>query len=490
MKEVFYNCNLLSDVVLNSSLATECNMSTLDSIPGSNFLGIVAAKLYPELKPEETYDIFHSGNVSFGDATISQDNAISYPIPFSLFMDKLNKEMGKDQVYLHHCIDMENPPQVEGRKLQLKQERAGYVFSNGNIIKSLEKNFALKSAQDRKTRTSADSKMFGFESLEKGQNFIFSVLYKDEQNISKIDAALLGTKRLGKSKTAEYGQVEISKINDKLNAISSFQPNDYVLVYAQSNLCFTNEFGQATFQPTIEQLGLSAGTIDWSKSQIRTFAYSPWNFKRNTSNSQRDCIAKGSVFYVTDGKVDNTSNQIGLHTAEGLGRVIYNPKFLEESNELPKAKLQFKNSENKKYNKADKKEPTTLLTKFLVNQKELKDNELLISKAIHELIYSETPEIKKLVKISSSQWGGIRAYATKTQDINKLEKQLFDKDNGYLTHGVADEKYWGKNRGVNIKNFKHIFDENSKYGTVFIAKFAAEMAKENKRQEKKLNNGK
>ncbi len=484
MKEVFYKCTLLSDVVLNSSLATEGNMKTLDYIPGSNFLGIVAGKLYSSLNQDEAYGIFHSGDVSFGDATISQNNAISYPMPFSLFMDKLNKEMG-NPVYLHHSIDMENPPQEAGRKLQLKQERGGFVFSDGKVIKTIDKNFALKSAQDREKRTSAEGKMFGFESLEKEQTFIFSILYKEESSIEKVESGLIGIKRLGKSKTAEYGQVEISRTTEDPKPIQSFQSKGYILVYAQSNLNFTNEFGQATFQPTVEQLGFSAGEIDWSKSQIRTFSYSPWNFKRNTSNTQRNCISKGSVFYVKDGKVDNTTNQVGLHIAEGLGRLIYNPEFLNESNELPKAKFKFKNPELEKSNQAVQKEQTTLLIKFLMNQKKLKDFELEISKGIHELIYSKTPEINKLIKISSSQWGGIRAYATKTQDVNTLFKQLFDKDNGYLTHGVADEKYWGKNRAVNLNNFKHIFENNSKYGTTFIAKFAAEMAKENKRFEKK-----
>ena len=97
MKEEFYKCTLLSDVVVNSSMATEGNMSTLDYIPGSNFLGIVAGKLYAKLKPEESFDIFHSGLVSFGDATISCSELMGYAMPFSLFMDKLNNEIDADK---------------------------------------------------------------------------------------------------------------------------------------------------------------------------------------------------------------------------------------------------------------------------------------------------------------------------------------------------------------------------------------------------------
>ena len=487
MKEEFYKCTLLSDVVVNSSMATEGNMSTLDYIPGSNFLGIVAGKLYAKLKPEESFDIFHSGLVSFGDATISCNELMGYAMPFSLFMDKLNNEIGADKskVYLHHLINANNQPLREADKsrLQLKQQRAGYVFSDGQTLKTIKKNFAIKSAQDRKTRNSKEGAMFGFESLEKGQEFIFSVSFKDDQYSKVVSDSLTGVQRLGKSKNAEFGQVKITKI-PKPSTISSFETAKYVLVYAQSNLCFNNHYGQSTFKPTAAQLGVPAGTINWEKSQVRTHSYSSWNFKRNTTNTQRDCILKGSVFYVEKETFKNETSQVGSHQSEGFGRVIYNPVFLKEGAEKPIAGFDFKQKVNNAL-ATDGKElamnATTTLGKFLRQKQELKKVELTISKSIQEEIYSTRREIQNLKKISSSQWGEIRAYASKAKDMAALYNQLFDKDTGYLTHGVADEKYWGKNRGQNRNNFEQLFMKYKSLGTVFIAKFAAEMAKENKR---------
>ena len=60
MKEIFFKCTLVSDIVLNSKLATEGNMTTLDFIPGSNFLGIVAGKIYNSLQNSH----MHSQNAS------------------------------------------------------------------------------------------------------------------------------------------------------------------------------------------------------------------------------------------------------------------------------------------------------------------------------------------------------------------------------------------------------------------------------------------
>jgi len=103
------------------------------------------------------------------------------------------------------------------------------------------------------------------------------------------------------------------------------------------------------------------------------------------------------------------------------------------------------------------------------------------SLTIHDELYSADSRILNLKKISASQWGGIRAYATKAKSIELLKQSLFDKDTGYLTHGIADEKYWGKNKGANRKAFEDVFSANEKHGTTFIAKFAAEMAKETRK---------
>ncbi|HAQ36975.1 MAG TPA: hypothetical protein DCQ58_00570, partial [Saprospirales bacterium] len=67
-----YKCTLKTDVVLNASLATEGNMETLDYIPGSNFLGIVANQIYQNYM-DQAVEVLHNGHVSFGDGIIYND---------------------------------------------------------------------------------------------------------------------------------------------------------------------------------------------------------------------------------------------------------------------------------------------------------------------------------------------------------------------------------------------------------------------------------
>ncbi|MEA5402818.1 hypothetical protein VB776_07825 [Arcicella sp. DC2W] len=470
MKEQYYTCKLLSDVVLNNKMATEGNMTTLDYIAGSNFLGVVANEIYKN-QEGKAYKILHAGDVSFGDAHISLDGKeVSYAMPFSLFKDKLDKT----KAWVHHLLEKSHFDNFREKGIQLKQERSGYLTPSGHILKSPEKNFALKSAQDREERRSKDGAMFGFESLKAGQVYVFSVRYHNAEYQQIVENFLLGEKRIGKSKTAQFGQVCIEKFKNEQapKRIDSIPNTDYTIVYAESNLCFFNEFGQTTFQPEPKDLGLSGGEICWKKSQIRTYAYSPWNGIRNTPNTQRDCILKGSVFYIKDAVApEEKTNSVGEYQAEGLGRVIYNPKFLKGNQSTGEWEFELFNEPNNPDNKGEStpREPQTNLGKFLNELKGQKENDLAISKAVQLELDSAT---KGLKEISSSQWGGVRAYATKAKNVEELRTNLFE---DFLTHGVSAEKYWDKDR--NRETLRQTFERNIEHGTSFLAKYSAEMAK-------------
>jgi hypothetical protein len=490
MTTYYFTCTLLSDVVLNNKLATEGNMTTLDYIPGSNFLGIAANKLYKAEGDQTAYRLFHSGEVKFGDARVATSKGEpTYAVPFLFFQDKLNSNLDKPPIFLHHLITNENYPKGDDKKtnLQLQQSRTGYISASGILVREVEKRFSLKSAYDRESRTSKTGNMFGFEAIPSGTVFIFSISSEDNSLLEKVAEAIVGEQRLGKSKTAEYGQVNIEKVGD-VAPIPTFQPNHYTLVYAESNLCFYNKAGQPTFQPTAKDLGLEGGEIDWSKSQIRTYSYAPWNGQRKTTSTQRHCIAKGSVIYVKGTTPSTAENFIGHYQAEGLGKVIYNPIFLESNGS--ECESPFKIKLDSKPEMAFKKgEKNTALAKFLEKQKEQKNSELYTSQLVTEYVYQFVPDkFKSLKDVSPSQWGNIRSIASRSKDTDEMKSLLYEGKEAYLKHGIAYEKCWGKNNETRLSNLKKIIGEvEEKSGDhtkvdlkVFVAKFAAEMAKENK----------
>ena len=67
MDKLTFECELLSQVVLISVSATEGYHKSLDYIPGSKFLGIVARKLYntEERNGQQLLDLFHNGTVRY-----------------------------------------------------------------------------------------------------------------------------------------------------------------------------------------------------------------------------------------------------------------------------------------------------------------------------------------------------------------------------------------------------------------------------------------
>jgi hypothetical protein len=487
-----YKVTLLSDIVLNASLATEGNMESLDYISGSNFLGIVAS--HYDSFGDDGYDVFHNGKVIFGNAYVSKEDEQSFPIPIDIMRPKDEKRY-PDTYYLNHSVDHTNDF-IKG--LQLKQQRVGYLDANGKYIKEIPKTFAIKSAHNAKERRSDEGKMFGFESLKKGSEFIFYVRFSDERLISKVEENLVGTKRLGKSKSAEFGSVKIESVTIP-TIMSSFKTDTFILIYAASNLCFIDEdSGQPTLKPSVMQLtGQDIGKVDWSKSSIRTYTYSPYNGYRKTTSVQRDCIAKGSVFYIdklTHDEADSIELFVGEYQSEGLGHVIINPKFLEASGE-GKLGLNINEIKREAYVNLPKvdpkpKEPSSNLGMRLLEIEKNKINDRTnaeeVNKVIKEIKEKDIQANKMshpFSKITSSQWGAIRQMAEKPNDATTL----FSDISNFISKGVAFERHWDKDGGKARTDFLKAINGKD---NVFIVKLTSEIAKHiNSFKSKMVENG-
>lgn len=511
MNERFYSCTLLSDVVINASLSTEGNMASLDYIPGSSLLGIVANGIYSLNDDRLAFEILHSGKVSFGDARIAIDSRPSYALPFQFFTDKVNKDLIKDAVYLAHYIaEQKEVRDAGGNKIQPQQVRNGYFVSDdtsAKFVATIPKKFSLKSAHDRDKRTSKDGQMFGMEAMQAGLRFIFSIRSEEESHLDTIEKLIKGTKRLGKSKSAQYGRVDIQSLEGNFGPKTKSLVAGAVLIYAESHLCFYDEQVMPTYQPTVEQLGLVEGNICWEKSQVRTFDYANWNTKRQTTNPMRYCIARGSVLYVENSTSEQASSSVGTWQSEGLGRVLYNPSFLSADANSARSSFNFikveaeESAENKKTDEVLTSSSSALLN-WLQTKYQQKAEILNLSREVH-LASQEAKKSKIFEKVSSSQWGKIREFATyakskedlAVQLLNDPKKKAAETDGqwkarkGYLMHGVAYDGIWNKNRGRPVKRLMEIFaiemisqtEERCAFrcqkSLDFIAKFAAEMAK-------------
>lgn len=481
MRTLQFKCTLKSDVIINQRSATEGLQDTLDFIPGGNFLGIVARELYGQLSSENALKLFHSGAVRFGDAHPLCDNRRSLRVPASMFYPKFGN--AKRECYIHHAIPSFEDQSEEFRCKQLKQCRSGFCAFQEEVGVEIEikKTFTLKSAYDKNRRRSKDEALFGYDSIDEGTIYCFEVECTDAvpvECIDRIRKSLVGEKRVGRSKSAQYGLVEITTMDSVPYTESSSTTADGLVatVYADGRLIFLDEeTGFPTFQPTVEQLGLTGGRIRWEESQIRTFQYAPWNGKRQVYDSDRCGIEKGSVFVVENATSPVDSQYIGVYNNEGFGKVIYNPDFLEADTKTGKALYRFC-----KANEADQTVIATALDgdvflRYLARQKEKKT----IQMGVYEIVNKFTNDSSRLFVGSSSgeafasQWGAIRSIAM--QHIKKGE--LITEIDKYLSKGIAEDKWADRGRKKALDEFMSSDTFTEENAQLAIINLAAEMAK-------------
>ncbi|MDA8972510.1 hypothetical protein N9H15_01430 [bacterium] len=442
-----FKCTFLSEVVLTSQAATEGFHKSLDFIPGGKFLGIMAKGGYQQKDEKATLNLFHNGNVKFGNAYPLLNNQPSFPMPFVWFRDKLKKE---DEVYLHHRIDKDYREKLRKESIQIKQERNGFIDVQGSSIIKLDQKFSIKSAYDSDNRKSKDKEMYGYFSISKGSEFLFSVeINENTVDPDKIRNGLSGVQKIGRSKSAEYGLVEIEEFQ-LAPQVSNPPKNGTLVLYANSDWCFIDELGYCTVDLRPELFGLSSDSakILWEKCQIKTRVHQSYNGKRNTTNADFEVIQKGSVIVIETEKNEGLLPTVGNFQNEGFGKVIYNPAFLSSSDvTIPIPKKREENSRPQKANIFEVGNKDDLIISMLTRRATLKDADKTIEAAVEEFV-SKTHR-SEFKNISKSQWGAIRAIAKSTPDEEELMDLLFHKDKegnskmdrGFLQRGIA-AKNW------------------------------------------------
>lgn len=476
MAKLQFTCTLLSDVILNQNSGTKTEQTTLDFIPGNSFLGIVASSLYSQLSPEESLTLFHSGKVRFGDAHPVFGGSRSLRIPAVLYYKK-GGELN-DGTFVLYKWNAE--PGV-----QPKQCRSGfYVFADGKASEiKTSKSVAIKSAYDREMRRSKDEAMYSYESLRKGLKFAFEVDFDDDvQGLQKlVRESLVGNKHIGHSKTAQYGLVRIES-NDWTETKSSVSfdsdenGKDLALVYADGRLIFLDETGVPVFSPTAQDLGFKDGAeVDWTKSQIRTFQYAPWNSKRQNPDTDRCGIEKGSVIVV---KLNGTqspavSGYVGDYKTEGFGKVIYNPSFLiTDANGYSSLKFEDATPVQEAIHAVGAASMNNLLIHYMEKRKQ-GGGENRAYEIANDYVTANARNFRNSEERFASQWGHIRELANTSTDLENFKSKL----NNYLDSGVAKEK-WAYIKQALLTFIKKNVDTNAGIWREIMVNLASEMAKQ------------
>ena len=426
MRELRFEITFKSPIILQASSNTQGKMSSLDFIPGSAFLGMVASR-YSDFS--DPFKIFHSGAVKFCDAAPIKDGKEFFKIPLSYFHEKLDGS----KIYNHHLLSREESEKFT----QLKQMRSGYINDEKEKL-SLKYQYSQKSAYDKERRRSMDSQMYGYEAFMAGMKWRFSV--KFDANVSKDDInrakeTLERSTRLGKSKSAEYGAVEIKFIGENTDEIQSFTPPEgYTFVYAKSRLALVDENGNPSYDVKYILPNLDDDKVKYEKTQIRISNFTPYNGARSTKDYERACINKGSVIALKNLSAEQIAalkNGVGAYLSEGFGEVLINPWFLN-GGDAKNNPIEFQKEAETEH--STKEIPIQSdLAKFLKQKQTTKDQALEIAERVADFIKSHKD---KFSKISKSQWGAIRSIC---RDVATNDSVLDDKE-AKISNQTTEEK--------------------------------------------------
>ena len=480
MTRYHFRCELLSDVILSSVSATAGFNRSLDYLPGAKFLGMLAAKCYDEGMFERSMDLFHNGKVRFGNAyPLDKQGNKLLPVPFNWFTPKTAG--GERPIYLHHHAD------TQTANIQLKQLRTGYFHHKPEetIRYSMLQSFSLRSAYDREKRRAKESQLFGYYALPKGSSWYFTVEDEQDKYGAEISHHLPGKKRIGRSRSAEFGLVEISlqKTETAVQASPlSLRQGERVVLYAKSNLCFYDDAGRNTTQPTPAALGIPQARICWEQSQLRSRVYQTWNAKRYSRDADRMILQQGSVWVLeatADITLPDQAYTVGAHQAEGFGQLMVNPDFLPLDKHILTPAFRTETlaagSANESIQVPLSQQDEQVLAYVRRRKQQLQDVDKIEAR-VNEFIHTYKMDFEGL---SASQWGMVRSYAMHSENWASLEKLLFEDSIGALERGKSEPEWRQKNRRETLQPFLQDTEASMNASDIvqLLIRIAAEMAK-------------
>ncbi len=464
MSSRYLEITLLEDVVLSANPATAGAHTSLDYLPGAAFLGIVASQLFSRLTQEESFQLFYSGQVRFGNGLPAIDSIPCLPAPKCWHYPKGqdyydgHNLLKDNQIYHLGLGDMEG---------QAKALRDGYVQPFSGAFVHPERVLRMKTAIDSETGRVAEGQLFAYEAIAAGTRYIARLDWDESVPhvlIEQIQKALVGTRYFGRSRSAEYGAADIRLLDlaPSLPEESLPETNDTqdLVLWCTSDLALLDPYGQYTTdaQPAFALPDLD-GTLLLEKSFISIRSYAPWNAYRRCRDPERQVIQQGSILHwhfpngIKNSEVSVIKRGIGIHQEAGLGQVLVQPTLLQTvhpkftARELP---------QNIAHHKSEKLIPDNKLARWLTNiggddpeavrrlaQEWLKELQQL---QIAACLYGGLEECEKTGP-SVQQWGRVLDAAKKASSFASLKVIIFDGNSA-----IAKETGEGWNERGPLKN--------------------------------------
>ncbi|WP_372426167.1 hypothetical protein [Salinarimonas chemoclinalis] len=331
--------------VFSASSATTGGHRSLSVVPGAALLGLAASRLSEAGVALDPWTVLHGGAVRFGvGLPLSAEGRIGRPTPRVLHVAKADLDAGAHRAD-GRLVDAKvaNLARAARRAgVQLEPLKDGFLDAALGEVR-VRKTYRLKTAIDRSRGVAADGLLFGAEAVEAGQSFLAEI-EADARAFAADPAAdaaafealvaLLASPagraaRLGRSRSAEFGGVTITRLPAADPAAPGGTASGRVVVWVLSDLALPArpEAGDDTVDPAL--FGLDGGHFAPERSTLATRSHAAFNGRWGVTDVERTVIAPGSVLVFDDvhGGVCG-ERRVGLHRAAGLGHVWIDPPLL------------------------------------------------------------------------------------------------------------------------------------------------------------------
>jgi len=456
MRILYFKVILESDVVFSEFSATTGGHTCLGYLPGNAFLGVCASRLYDSLG-EYSFAAFHSGRVRFGNAyPIDADGNPTYPIPLAWYRTKGESISSCGKLIPENIRNLISS--TDAMSSRLEQIREGFFSESGNAVFSERfSTYRMKTAIDREMGGRAEeAQLFGYESLTAGTEWLYSIEFDDDvpteiEDSIRNELTDLKT-RIGKSRTAEYGCIQITSqepgISDRLENPVLF--GNQLVFYCQSDLALRNlESGVPTFEPDATHFAIENYKAQFkpAKSFIRTRAYSPFNGKRRANDLERHVIQMGSVIVFETERAlsendlldiqNKVGSGVGMYRYDGLGCILVNPWLLCSERFLPltSTAIQQKVQPNSSEYKSE-------LTNWLTEKYTFSEVDRVVIETVDKWVSTLVQEIGKLGNKApgKSQWSQLVSISLNVENEEDIQTRLFGED-GLCSSGVSSAQW-------------------------------------------------
>lgn len=345
MHELVLDLELLDEIVVSRASATAGQHRCLPFIPGATLLGALASRLYDAGDPR-MYDLFHSGRVRFGDARpLAAGRHATWPVPLAWHSDKGGDAPHTSDRWRPHAITSLVAVDLRDSGFrQAQQIRDGFVGETDEHVRPLTR-YRMKTAIAADTGSAAESQLFGYEALARGQCFRARIAADDAGLLELLRVQPGSVLHLGRSRFAQYGRVRVHAAAPPAPAAPPHLPlleldgAWHLVLWLASDLAVRNfTTGMPSFTPTLADLGLDdllAGAPAADKTFVRTRRYRPYNATRGGHDLERQVISAGSVLgYRLDRRPDPAADDrlaarlgagLGEHREAGLGEIMLDP---------------------------------------------------------------------------------------------------------------------------------------------------------------------